>query len=517
MLRIVSIASAHRRLSLRCGFAYSDRAQPAAQIETRLLRSFREGFLLGTSKPQTDGIFLTVGLGLSSQLLFHAYNVGPIDRHVNLLTVYRQYAYNRDTDKETTMDARQQRGLEIAATMSLEKQADGTWSVPSQSLNGRYSVNPKAKDCTCRDFELRQQPCKHIFAVDFALKREIVTDGKRTTVTETTSVRVTYAQNWPAYNAAQTAEKELFCHLLRDLCAAVPEPGQIKGRPRIPMADALFSACFKVYSTASSRRFMTDLREACANGLVARPWHFNTVLKVIDDKTIAPTLHRLIAASAAPLKSVESAFAVDSTGFGTQSFYRHYTAKYGHEQYSRNYIKLHALIGTKTNVIAAATITDRDGHDSPQFKPLIEAGAETFEMAEVSADKAYSSRDNVALVESAGAAPFIPFRSNSTVKASKKAPAWDRLFHLYNFKRDEFMVHYHARSNAESTFSSMKRVFGDTLRSKGIDAQTNELLLKVIAYNIVCVVHSIFELGVTVPSLSACTQKALAAHNVSCQ
>ena len=46
--------------------------------------------------------------------------------------------------------------------------------------------------------------------MDFALKREVVTDGKRTTVTETASVRVTYAQNWPAYNAAQTQEKAKF-------------------------------------------------------------------------------------------------------------------------------------------------------------------------------------------------------------------------------------------------------------------------------------------------------------------
>ena len=66
----------------------------------------------------------------------------------------------------------------------------------------------------------------------------------------------------------------------------------------------------------------------------------------------------------------------------------------------------------------------------------------------------------------------------------------------------------------ESTFSIIKRVFGETLRSKNEEAQTNELLLKVIAHNIVCVVHSIFELGVTVPGLSACTQSALAAHNV---
>ncbi len=54
----------------------------------------------------------------------------------------------------------------------------------------------------------------------------------------------------------------------------------------------------------------------------------------------------------------------------------------------------------------------------------------------------------------------------------------------------------------------------EILRSKNVAAQVNELLLKVIAYNITCMVHSIFELGVTVPGISACTQSALAAHNV---
>jgi hypothetical protein len=195
--------------------------------------------------------------------------------------------------------------------------------------------------------------------------RTIVTE----TVTETAAVRVSYPQNWPAYNRAQTAEKELFCHLLRDLCAGFPEPPQGRGRPRIPLADALFSACFKVYSTYSSRRFMTDLRNAHERGFVTRPWHFNTVLKVIEDEDVTLTLHDLIAASATPLRSVESTFAVDSTGFGTECYYRHYSAKYGHDQYSRDYLKLHALVGTKTNVIAAASVTDRDRHDSPEFAP----------------------------------------------------------------------------------------------------------------------------------------------------
>src|SRR5437868_2799968 len=128
------------------------------------------------------------------------------------------------------------------------------------------------------------------------------------------------------------------------------------GRPSVPLSEAIFSACYKVYSGFSARRFMTDLRDAQAGGFVSRAWHFNSVLKVIDGASIAPTLHRLITASSAPLASVESAFAVDSTGFGTQCFYRHFSAKYGgHDQYSRDYLKLHALIGTKTNVVASAT------------------------------------------------------------------------------------------------------------------------------------------------------------------
>ena len=43
----------------------------------------------------------------------------------------------------------------------------------------------------------------------------------------------------------------------------------------------------------------------------------------------------------------------------------------------------------------------------------------------------------------------------------------------------------------------MKRVFGDTLRSRARVAQTNELLLKVIVHNIVCLIHSMLELDLT--------------------
>src|SRR2546430_9707336 len=138
----------------------------------------------------------------------------------------------------------------------------------------------------------------------------------------------------------------------------------------------------------------------------------------------------------------------------------------------------------------------------------MQVASQSFDIQTVAADKAYGSRANVALAASLGASPYIALRSNAqgvNVRSpgrSKDSMAWRWLYHLYNLHRDEFLARYHARSNAESTFSSMKRVFGDTLRSKTRVAQTNELLLKVIVHNIVCLIHSMLELDVTLPSFT---------------
>lgn len=427
------------------------------------------------------------------------------------------------------MDARGQRGLEIAARSRIEKQGD-CWIVPSQSAKGSYQVTmaTDGPHCTCPDFELRGVRCKHGYAVEIVMKRETVIETtpsgeSRTTVTETAAVRLTYPQNWPAYNQVQTQEKDHFWRLLRELAGVVPEPVQVKGRPRIPIAEALFAAGYKVYTGMSSRRFMTDLREAHANGYVSKAWHFNSVLGVIEDPSLTPILAQLVTASAAPLASVESTFAADSTGFGTRQFYRHFTAKYGKEMVAHDWLKLHALIGTKTNVIAAATVTDRNANDSQQFAPLMETGASVFTLGEITADKAYGSRKNVALSAALGATPYIALRAHSQATAARvfnepsknlDSMAWRWLYHFYNLHRDDFLARYHARSNAESTFSSMKRVFGDTLRSKTRDAQNNELLLKVIVHNIVCLIHSMFELDLALPPFS-CTQSPVAAQNVA--
>jgi transposase len=396
------------------------------------------------------------------------------------------------------MDARQEKGLVIATTVHMHR-VGPTFIVPSQSsTKTRYTVDVQRKRCSCPDFELRQLPCKHLFAAEYVMQRETVTtpDGE-TRVTETHALRVTYGQDWASYNKAQTTEKEHFCHLLRDLCASIPEPEQKRGRPRLPLSDGIFAAAFKVYSTLSGRRFMTDLRAARDQGFIRHAPCYNSIFNVIESETVTPILHDLIAASSAPLREVETQFAADATGFGTSQYFRYYAVRYGRpeEREGHDWMKLHAMVGTKTNIVTAAIVTGRNSNDSPHLPALVQATARNFTMQEVSADKGYSSRANQEAIVAVGAEPYIAFKSNAGPYV--KAPLWTRLYHFFALHRDEFLMHYHRRSNVEATFSMMKRIFGDSLRSKTPTARVNEVLLKVLCHNVRVLVHEIHELGIS--------------------
>ena len=413
------------------------------------------------------------------------------------------------------MDLRQQRGLVIAATLKIRRQG-AAYLVPSQSVERRfYKVDALLRRCTCPDFEERQQPCKHVYALEIYMRvdAEQVGEGE-TQIIETKGIRLTYAQPWAAYNRAQTTEKEAFCTLLRDLCAGIPEPEQTRGRPRLPLSDMVFAAGFKVYSTASARRFMTDLRDAEARGLITKAPHYNSIFNCIESEGLTPILHDLITTSSLPLREVECDFAVDSTGFGTSSTFHYYSMKYKREQVVSDWLKVHAMVGVKTNVVTAVRITGRNDGDSPQFPALVRDTARHFAMREVSADKAYSSKDNLALVAECGAEPYVIFKDNARLRPD--APTWNRLYHFFAMNRPEFLNHYHKRSNVESTFSMIKRVFGDSLRSRLPVARINEVLLKVLCHNVRCLIHAMHELGVP-PAFepTACPQSPRAAQQLT--
>ena len=228
------------------------------------------------------------------------------------------------------IDVREERGKQIAATCKIEKNKLG-WKVPSQSGNGSYIVNlDHGRHSALALITKSDNSHASISTLStFIIQRETKQDG---TETVTQSMNMTCTQEWTAYNDAQTHEQERFVTLLRDLCNGIPQPQQTFGRPRLPLSDVIFGLVYKVYSTMSQRRFMTDLREAKDKRIGCKSPSCTSEFRYFENPELTPLLKTLIEQSATPLKSVETDFAVDSSGFASTTYNRWFDHKWGKER-----------------------------------------------------------------------------------------------------------------------------------------------------------------------------------------
>jgi transposase len=381
----------------------------------------------------------------------------------------------------------------------IEPQDENEWSVPSQSGLGRYRVvlAEGVWVCGCKDFEKRRQPCKHIFAV---------LEHSRPTPAVPPAPRKQYKQH-PSYTRAQTDEMRLLDSLLRELVSAVPElprASEKGGRPSLPLSESLYCAILKVYSGLSGRRASGVYANVHDRELLSRLPNYMVASRTLNRPEATLILYRLLSLSAAPLAGLEEGgvIAPDSTGVQTTSFGGWREEKHG-EKRQKKWLKVHAMVGTKTHVIVRAVVSEQNSGDAPEFKPLLRGAVEDgFRPFAVVADKGYLSADNYALAGSLGIEPFIPFRAGTVsnevnrIRGVRKPDSWVKAYHLFQANRAEFDRNYHQRSNVESVFSALKRKFGENVRSRTPTAQINEILCKLIAYNLTVVVHEMFENGI---------------------
>jgi transposase len=256
----------------------------------------------------------------------------------------------------------------------------------------------------------------------------------------------------------------------------------------------VFASVFKVYIGFSSRRFTSDLRDAFVNGLIDTTPHFNSVSNYMVKPELTDILKSLITASSLPLKAIETDFAVDSSGFSTSRFVRWYSKKHGKVKDNREWVKVHLMCGVNTKIVSAVDVSGWAANDTTYFVPLLERTAAHFGIRDVSADKAYLSRKNLSAVEAVGGMPFVPFKSNTVDPA--EAGTWARMYHLFMYRREAYMEHYHKRSNIETAFSMIKGKFGSALRSKSDTGQINEALCKVLAHNICVLIQATHALNI---------------------
>lgn len=355
-----------------------------------------------------------------------------------------------------------------------------------------YVVDAAAGTCTCDDHELRGDRCKHGWALLIA-RREVTVPGGFTMEDK----KPTYRQkDWSAYTRVQESEKSTVQTLLRSLCAGIVEPRRVPKRGNQPLAlsDLAFATVMKIYTGMSGRRATTDIRACERDGFIDHAPTHSAIAKFLENPAANPILTRLVEESARPLTVVEEHFSPDSSGFSSSCYADWKTHKYGVESKVHRWVKLHALVGVRSHVIVSANVTGGTESDSPQFVPMLQsAQASGFDMKEVSADKGYLSVANLTAAEATGAAVFVPFKSNSVAGTNE---VWKRLFLYFTMERETFLAAYHKRSNVESVFSSMKRKFGGSVRSKLPVAQENEVLAKCVAHNLSMLAHAIGEFDV---------------------
>ena len=314
--------------------------------------------------------------------------------------------------------------------------------------------------------------------------------------------RPTYSQDWPAYRLAQDFEGDFFRLFLSDLMDLVKEPQQTFGRPRHRLSDVLKAMILKVYLRMSTGRSKTFIRDAWRFGYLERVPSANTIIEYMNISELTPIFQECIEFTASVLRPYEVHFAPDSSGFRASHYHRWFEEKHGRnrvaeeeliERKKREWRKVHIVVGVNTQVVVAVRV---DGGDYPQFIPMFERVRELFDVQRISADGAYTGRSNYEAANRWGVTAYLPFDGRHVQPPDSDQSTWAKAYRFQAESLDEWKAGYHPRSNVETGFSSAKRLFDETIRSNKLDAQINELLIKMLCHNIVVLIHEMFALGI---------------------
>lgn len=325
------------------------------------------------------------------------------------------------------------------------------------------------------------------------------------------TIQTTLKRDWSQYNLYQSEEKLIFLKMLNDAVNTLDIPYEYcgNGRPKIGTEDMLKCCVIKVFNCFSSRRTIPDLHMAKGLGYIDCIPHFNSVSNYMKMSSMTPYLEQLYRLLALPFAGIEQYFAIDATGFG--KYNTSWLNSRLEKKKWRSFNKLHIVTGVKTNVIAVAKITEAVEHDVMHFGELLRETAKVFSVKEIYGDKGYLAFYNTKAAEELGTTPYILPKVNTKMavkKPWKDTEAWDRMVAFWRHHNEEFLRHYHRRSNVESTFSSMKAKFLPYIRSKDPVSQKNEILCKVVCHNASMLIRAIFELDATADFKKLCLKYA---------
>ena len=266
---------------------------------------------------------------------------------------------------------------------------------------------------------------------------------------------------------------------------------------------------------------MSSLKSAQRRGLITKaPDSPSTLSRYLEDMALTPVLKHLIQQSTLPLWGLDNGvFATDATAFSTRVRGTWLKSKQRasdkerekqegvgeieetgeteefEEVNRRQWIKAHCVFGTTTKIVTAVEASIGTEADTDYLQDLTSTTLSEHEVIDMCVDMGYLSNNHYEFMDSLGINLWMPFKSNSKESSPNRRPdgPWERAFHFFHLNRDEFLKRYHPRSISETGFSMIKANYSDLLRGRNLIAQYNELLCKVLAHNVCCLITAMYE------------------------
>jgi len=210
---------------------------------------------------------------------------------------------------------------------------------------------------------------------------------------------------------------------------------------------------------------------------------YSTKIPKVPDYT---AIHKRINRLDIGIKPISSkgniVLAVDSTGIKVTNrgdWMRH---KWGRKR--RGFLKIHVGVDVSTKQILAIKITDEHSHDSKSLGHIVRESARYGTITKLLGDGAFDSRKIFSHLDDRNIMPAIRVRKNSIPKSKGCYPRkMAVILQMADYSKWAASVSYGKRWIVESVFSSIKRMFGEEVRSKKRRNMIQELMLKVSLYN----------------------------------